>query len=453
MKNIRISFSFAVLLTGMALYTEVAFAQQTEKLTLEKATSLALQNNRLLTIKTLQVSEKQQKVNEDKVKFYPSVTVASTYQYNTNLGSLTIPQGSFGALPLNGNSIALPSESKTFELGQHHLFNVGLQVYQPISQFGKINTGMQVSKTDVQIAEQEKAKATLQVKQAVEKVYFGLLIAQKQKEEASLKLEVAKAKLYDVESALQSGKTIQASKVGLLANVADEEQNLLKISNQMEDYTADLKRLTGQTSVETFELEPISLTADALANQSLEQYQTQAASSNTDIKIATLTKTKTDLGVQASRFSNLPDLGLIGGYTYQKGNLLFPAGNGFAGISFRWNIQDLTANRFTHRQRTFLQKQAEENIANTREQVQTDVEKAYRKVKQSTELLQVAQKVVNYRKEEYKIQEDRQKAGLNLKADLLSAQATLAKAETDLFAAQLSYRLALTDLQIATGTF
>jgi len=35
----------------------------------------------------------------------------------------------------------------------------------------------------------------------------------------------------------------------------------------------------------------------------------------------------------------------------------------------------------------------------------------------------------------------------------MAAKAALAKAEADLFAAQLNYRLAVTDLQILTGNF
>jgi len=62
--------------------------------------------------------------------------------------------------------------------------------------------------------------------------------------------------------------------------------------------------------------------------------------------------------------------------------------------------------------------------------------------------MEVAQKAVNYRQEEYKIQQDKEESGLNTTSDLLNAKALLAKAQADLLAAQMNYRIALTDLRL-----
>ena len=93
------------------------------------------------------------------------------------------------------------------------------------------------------------------------------------------------------------------------------------------------------------------------------------------------------------------------------------------------------------------------NFLNTKEQVNRDIAKSYRRLKQSEELIKVAGKVVEYRREDLKIQSDRRKSGLNLEADLLAAKAALAKSEADLYAAQLNYRIALSELKILTGSY
>ena len=105
-------------------------------------------------------------------------------------------------------------------------------IYQPITQQGKIHTAINISKTDVLITEKEQKKVAQQIRQSVERLYYGLLINQKQKEEAVSKLEAAKIKLFDVESALMAGKTVNVDKAGLQANIADEEQTILQL-----DYT------------------------------------------------------------------------------------------------------------------------------------------------------------------------------------------------------------------------
>ncbi len=444
----RIATKFIAVLYISFLTIGQVSAQQTASLNLQKAIDMALQNNHLLNIKKLQIEEKQAKVKEDNIKKYPAAVISSTYQYNANLGSLVIPQGSFGALPLNGTAIELPNQEKTFALGKHNNFNAGVSVYQPITQLGKIKTGVAIAETDVTLAQQEKTKASLQIKQAVERLYYGLLIVQKQKEEAQAKMELAKMKLYDVESALLSGKTIDVNKAGLQANIADEEQNLLKLNIQSEDYTADLKQLTG-IKAEGFVLENVDKIA--VPANSLESYTTNATAHNIDLKIANLGQVKTEQAIKAAQQSNRPDIGLVAGYSYQSGNLLYPTNNPFLGAQFKWNIQDLVANKQVIRQRNFLLQQARENIAYTQDQVTNDVAKAHRKLSQASALIAVAEKAVNYRNEELKIQQDKQASGLNIQADILNTKSLLAKAEADLLSAQLNYRLSFSDLQRLTG--
>lgn len=433
---------------ALLLATNTLFAQQQEPLSLQQAIDAALQNNHLLKIKSLQIDEKKAKIKEDEIKRYPAVTLNSTYQYNINVGELVIPQGSFGALPLNAETtIQLPNQDKAFELGKHNNFNAGATIYQPLSQQAKISTGLEVSKTDVLIAGQEKRKASQQIEQAVEKLYFGLLINRKQAEEANAKLDLAKIKLYDVESGLLSGKTILLSKEGIQANIADEEQNILKLSIQEEDYTNDLKRLTG-LPVHRFALTEIEV--NPAEKKPIEEFLSSGKANNADIKMAGYTEEKARLAIKAAKQSYIPDFGVIAGYTYQQGNVLYPTNNPFAGLNFKWNIQDIFSNRQVLSQRSILLEQARENKANTEEQLSNDIEKAFRKIRQAEALISAAQKVLRFRTEEMKIQRDKQDAGLNVPSEVLSAKSLLAKAEADLYAAQLNYRLAQSDLRILT---
>ncbi|WP_157603276.1 TolC family protein [Spirosoma telluris] len=119
---------------------------------------LALKNSRGLAIRKLQVAEKQAKLNEDNVKKYPLVTLNSTYQYNANIGSLVIDQGSFGVLRSMRPLRCRCRTNQTFALGQHHTVNAGITAYQPITQLGKIKTGLTIDQTDVQLSEQEQRK-------------------------------------------------------------------------------------------------------------------------------------------------------------------------------------------------------------------------------------------------------------------------------------------------------
>jgi len=451
-KKVKQTIIWKCLITGLVFVSSAGLsirAQSIETLSLPNAIDLALQNNHLLNIKELQVDEKKAKVRESRIKAFPTIIANSAYQYNMNLSKLTFIQGSFGSLPITPQiTIQLPPEDMSFPLNDHENFNAGVTLYQPVTQLGKIMAGVDVSKTDVRIAEQERIKASLQLQQAVEKLYYGLLINQKQKEEAEARLELARMKLYDVESALLSGKTVESNQAGLQAGVADEEQNLLKLTIQAEDYLADLKDITGLTA-DSFLIEEADFVMEIIPQP--DSFKSTVIAVNADLIMAGLNQTKAEQARKAARYTYLPELGLIAGYTYQTGNFIYPEHNPFVGASFRWNLQDILLNRQLVNQRNSSLQQAREFALDAESKLSSDIDKACRKIKHAEALVLVAQKAVTYRQEELKIQKAKEASGLNTSSDLLNAKALLAKARADLLAAQMNYRIAFTDLRILGG--
>ena len=435
---------FIILLTVFSGNAQVA-----KIISLDDANALALQNSRLLKIKELQVSEKQAKVSEDKVKYFPVATVNSTFQYNGALAELTIPKGMFGTLPLPPTPIALPSKDETFALSEHNNFNAGAVVYQPITQLGKIYAGVSISKKDAEVANMEFVKAKMQIKQAVEKLYYGILITEKQKLESEFKVAMLEKKLKDIESAYDAGKALEGNKLGIMASLADEEQTSLKLDIQLENYRSEFQILTGIESGD-YSLKDVSVEISELGAQVVDS---TILEKNIDIQIASLIQQKAKFGVKAAHFSFLPDFGVMAGYSYQLGSNLYPSNNPFVGATLKWNLSDIASNSYTTRQRRLQLLQANENRQNVEENAFRDFQKVERNLRQSIKLIQVAQKVVDYRIQDLEIQQNRQAAGTILQTDLLSAKASLAKAQSDLLAAQLSYSLAISDKKILKGEY
>ncbi len=448
-KNNKIAAGFLLIVLSAIRIT----AQDKGTLTLETAMEMALQNNHLLNVKKLQVDEKMQKVNEDRIKYLPVIGIGGSYQYNSTLPSLAIEQGRFGSLPLGGFTLPLPAKDEIIFMGEHDIYNAGVTIYQPISQIGKINSGVRISKTELQIAETEKNQTAFQIKQSVEKLYFGMLIIRKQIEEAELRIKMSESKLRDVENALLAGKTTGLGKYGLAASVADEQQKLLRLEMTYDDYAADLRQLTGFDPSATLIPEPLDNSQLIEKVTGIDTSFNETNQRNNDILLASLQLTKAGYSIKASKFGYLPDLGLIGGYTYQKGTVIYPENNTYVGASLKWNLQDILTNRTIQKQRSYMREQAEENLANTREQVSNEIAKAYRKLRQSEELIKVAGKAVEYRSEDLRIKRTGNAAGLNLDSELLEVRAALAKAESDYLSAQMNYRIALSELKILTGNY
>jgi outer membrane protein TolC len=412
-------------------------AQTSPGYSLQQLIDAAMNNNHLLSIREYQVQEKMSKLKEDEIKRYPSATLDGSYQYNFSLPEITLPAGTI--------STGLPSEDRKFTIGEKNTYNVGLNIYQPITQQFKMNTGLSIDKTDIKLGQKEKEKTALQMQLAIEQLYYGALIAQKQVEGTMARLELARARLYDAEGAQAAGKTTGVNLSGLRAGISGEEQNLLKLNIQVEDYLTELERLTSLHALKLEAVEPGSMTVNPVDEYKL------AATSNPDMEIARLNKEKALLGIKAAKQSNLPDFGLIAGYYVQQGSPVLPGNSPYVGLNLKWNIQDLFSNKQVQNQRQYQLKQAEEAIVYMQKQVESDIDKAWRKVKQSDALITAAQKLAGYRREAFKEQEDRQVTGLDTKTVLLEAKSQLAEAEADLYAAQLSKVLAVAALRNLTG--
>lgn len=429
------------ILTISITYSALA---QTDTLRLEQAREMALQQNHLVKIQREKLQETKAKIINARSKNKPLIFASGNYIYNGVTKDYVIPKGVLGSLAGN----PLPLSDISLSVSKHHLLMGSVMAYQPISQLGKIGVGIQAAEADLQIASTQVAKAELEIQQGVEKLYYGYLIAQQQREEATANIALSEIKLYDIESALLAGKTEEVNKVGLQADLANQQQKLLQVDNQIEDYAADLRQLTGMGGAGKLYLPDVTTPLPPLPT--LESFLKQT-DNNPDVKIAGMNIQKAGYGIEASKQDRIPNIGLMGGYTYQNVVPLLPGHNYFLGVNLSWNIIDFGKRRSEMDQYVSQKKQAEEYLAHTREELHTQVEKAYRKAAQSYRLIAVAEKAVQYRREEYRLKNDRKAAGLTLPKDVLETKVTLAKAEQDLYSAQIAYRIALTDLQKLTG--
>jgi outer membrane protein TolC len=426
---------------------EPLLAQSAQPLSLAQAQEQAVQQNRRLKIARSKVEENGYRVTEARSRLYPMILANGMYTYNGITRDLTLPRGSIGVLP-GTTPIPLPQQDLTLFQAKHNLFFGSVLAYQPISLISKIKDGIKVAQTDVELANTQVSQAELAIRQGVEKLYFGLLIAQRQQQQQQATIELTQAKLYDLESALLAGKTDPVNKVGLQADLANQQQQLLQTSNQVEDYTADLNELLGQPSSTSLTVSPLTDSLPALAPLATFLEQSKG---NLELRQAIQTSEKATLGVKAARKDYIPTVGALGGYLFQNVISDLPQSNYFLGLQVSYNLVDFGRRKATLNQRLSQQQQADENRQYTQEHVTLEVEKAYRKAKQAQSLIPIATQAAQYRRDELKLKSDRLAAGLALKRDVLETQAALAKAEADLYSAQLAYRLAISDLNQLTG--
>lgn len=435
-----ISIALMIIFFNLTLYA------QNQKYNLNQIIQYTLENNSMLMIQREVVEEKQSKIKETQIKLYPSIILNADYIHNFKIGQLSLPAGSIGFIEPN---TLIPNININFPLGEKNNYTTGISIYQPITQLNKIITAVKIDKVDQTIAKLQVEKLTKKITLDIKILYYSILAVRKRIDAAEKKNEVAQIQLYDLQSAINSGKTIQLSEFGLKANILKEQQDLLKLKIKEKDLLSDLQILSG---VETSSIILEESNTDNLHRfENLQSLKDSEVNNNFDFQISSLEKEKLTLAIKATNESFLPDLGFIAGYNYQKGNSLFPETNPYIGINFRWNIQDVFITSYQLKQKKSQYEQLKENNQFTKKQIFSEINKSYRKLIQSKDLVDLAKMTLDFRINDFELEKNKKRAGLNLPIDVLKSEFMLTEAKADYYEAKLNYIINLEEINNLTN--
>jgi outer membrane protein TolC len=172
---------------------------------------------------------------------------------------------------------------------------------------------------------------------------------------------------------------------------------------------------------------------------------------NPEIRAALQTEEKARRALAAARAEYIPEVSAFGQYVFQNGVPFLANNNALAGLRLNWNLFDWGRRGGVVNERRAQVTQAEENVRRIRNRVTLDVAKAHRKLERSREMVEVARAAVELRRESERISRDQVETGAALEAALREGVAATAKAEADLLAATLGYRLAVAEFRRYLG--
>jgi outer membrane protein TolC len=437
---------FLSVLMPFALAGALAGQTTVRRMTIEEAVGAALENNSYLKIARAKVREHEKKAAAARTDFFPQLTTDANYMRLTEPQHIEIPRGAFGVYKDIG---PVPGSSLFLIQGANQLFYSTSTLAQPLTQMIKIRQGHQIARLDAGIAASDLRKAENEVAVRVHEAFFALLIAQCQKRAAELDVAAAEEKLRDARKAVDSGNTLPVTATGARAALLAARHAKLSLENQISDVTLEFNDLVG-LPLET-ELELVAPDPPAGSTLVREECLKTALASSEEIRAAEQTVAKARRAIAAARADYIPEIGAYGQYLYQDGVPFVSKNNGVFGLKMTWKVFDFGKRNNVMGERRALLAQAEENLRRLKNRTTVEVEKSYRKLLRSKEMIDVAREALELRRESERLSSEQVKAGVSVLSGQLSAQAVLAKAEADLLAAGLGYRLAEAELQRAMG--
>ncbi|MCG2590645.1 TolC family protein [Rhodohalobacter sulfatireducens] len=146
--------------------------------------------------------------------------------------------------------VEFPFESPGFDIpnfSKDH-YNLSVNVTQPIFDGGRTRASKQLEDESGDITEASLKSDLLKLKEQVDRIYFGIMILQKQREIISLAISDMEEQLEIVQSQVENGVLLPGNEATLRAEILNREQQLTKIGHDIiAGYEALNEILGGET--------------------------------------------------------------------------------------------------------------------------------------------------------------------------------------------------------------
>lgn len=435
------------LLTCVALALPLCAQDAPHALTLEQAQARAHESNAGLRAVRQRVEETQRRSRVMFSNYLPRIKTQGGYMGSDNTRGILLPAGSLGDVPGLGG---FPPTDRSIQQGGTDLVFALTTVQQPLSHFFKIREGVGLTRADEQASRAELRRAEQAVAIGVLQAYAGVLIAERRGEVARERVAAATLRTTVQASAVQSGMATSVVETEARLRALQSRQDLLEAENELTDLSYKLADAVGLPAGSSIKVE--APPAAAAGQRSLEEYVAAALRANPDVLEAESLVEKATHGVRAARADFVPEFGLFGGHLYQNSIPFFPRNTLLFGAMGSWTILDFGARRNTLAERWAQRRAADGNLERVKGRVRGDVEAAYRKVGRAREMVELAREALGLRTEALRMRTASMTAGYGVPAEQREANADRLEAALNLLRAEMGFRIALAELELAAGT-
>jgi len=383
--------------------------------------------NPLARLGQLSIEAARQHVIGSKADYLPKINaIVANLHYSDALGTLLTLRR-----PIAGSSVQVP-----ISIFAQNQTAVSVTFVQPITPILQVYQLVKIARADLRIAE---AKAGISVAKnlrnsELEEAYFKLLIAQR-------KLASAQFDLGSPENRpLYASTSIKlASSSGQDIEMVEARKAILTADAEVKQLTASLNRVMGWPDNTELELVP----PDPLVeNISLQEIADTTATGNPEVIEAQQTAIKAHAAFVLSKLAYVPTVAAMGGFIYQNALPAIPNNFGYGGVVVSYNLFDFGKREAAVKEASAQAGMAELGVELTKAKVAEGIKKTYYELERTRQFSQLAQQMGS---------SVIRLVNVSSTPESIDVKAARAKAETDMFEADLAHRQAYARLQALLG--
>ncbi|WP_028584870.1 TolC family protein [Desulfogranum mediterraneum] len=428
-----------------------------ELLSLDRARSLALEQNNLLKIARSQVEEKEALIDKMAAKQFPKVSLGGFGAYNSNPPDIRIRTGELDFLlePVGGASgplgflSPLPGADIPLVQGSSWPFVLHGTVIQPLSMLPRIHTGVAAARIEKKMALSGLAALGQSIGSKVEQCYCALQVTEAEIAARRAEIRYGESRLHHGRNAVELGELLAANLTGLEVELLEARMELEKELNKRRQLVYALNLLIGRP-VEG-ELRVEQELPEPAPRRSLAAYLEAARRYNPEMTKAGQQVALAEKQIIAVKQADYPEIYAFGSVIHQEGAPLISENFGLVGLGASWDLLDFGASkaeRLVSRQQKIQALELEENTARV---VENKIASQYSALAHADALLSLAKKNRRYRLQLLSLARDQVAQQLELDQVEFEARWKLAESEAELQGALAERFLALQQLERLAG--
>ena len=424
--------------------TAPRLSEPTEQLTLTQAVEIALRTNPSMKVTAARRQLTDAQLQEARTGRWPSLQAAETFTTSNNpvfvFGTL-LEQGRFGPENFAIDSLNHPNAVNNFRSA--------LTLRLPLFDQRQTETRTAQTRIAQQDADQQTEMAAQQLRFAVIRTFYGLLLAQARLEVSDEAVKTAQADVKRARDMFESGLVVQSDLLAAEVQLSEFRQQQIQATSDLMTAIAALNTAMGLPV--SSPRQPLGqLVERAFPTQTVEALSEQALQDRPDYQRVLLSVRASEVRSRGARGEWLPrvDAFVTAGASgrYVAGG----SGDYAAGATVTFNVFD------AGRKARIDQSRAAESIANAEQeqlanQIRFEVMRAYQQYASARERMAVVARITAQATETLRMVQDRYHAGLTTITELLRAQTALVRARSDALAARYDQYVGYANVLLAAG--
>ncbi|MFA5032532.1 MAG: TolC family protein [bacterium] len=395
--------------------------------------------------------------------FLPKVSASASYTKLGKTSNFDMLSPSYGMMQMPvfgpmGDTIGftvvpgiIGADTISIPMGQEENYITQLTVQQPIFTWGKIISGYQISKLNLDATKEDYRKNKNELILNVTKAFYGIIVLEEFVKITEDGYKQLQKHTNVIEKRYNEGLASKFDLLRVKVQLTNMEPQLIKAKDGLELAKNGFKLMLGLKQNENIKLEgkldyePITI--------ELEKSTKIAQVNRPEIKSMNMRKEMAKKALFINRTSNLPNIVAIGNYSYKKPLYFTNEWGTDWNVTLAAQMQIFSGfeNLGRVRQASAQLSQAEHGLNLIKEGIKMEVQSTYLQLEQAKKLVTSQKENISQAEEALKIVEQRYNNGLATSLEVMDTQLALMQAKTNRLQALSDYVIAKCAFEKAVG--